>query len=41
VEQPGNTTWIKIGQYNSEMLVKLMKALEAIPEGSGSMMDNT
>ena len=23
------------------MLVKLMKALEAIPEGSGSMMDNT
>jgi len=41
VDQPGNDTWIKIRQYNCEMLVKTMKALEAIPEGSGSMMDNT
>jgi len=41
VDQPGNETWIKIRQYNCQMLVKLMKSLEAIPEGSGSMMDNT
>lgn len=41
IDQPGNLIWTKIRQYNCEMLVKLMKALEAIPEGSGSMMDNT
>jgi hypothetical protein len=41
MDQPGNDTWIKIRQYNCAMLVKLMKSLEAIPEGSGSMMDNT
>jgi len=41
IDQPGNVIWTKIRQYNCEMLVKLMKALEAIPEGSGSMMDNT
>ena len=41
VDQPGNPIWTKIRQYNCEMLVKLMKALEATPEGSGSMMDNT
>ncbi len=41
VDQPGNLIWTKIRQYNCEMLVKLMKALEATPEGSGSMMDNT
>jgi hypothetical protein len=40
-EQVGSPAWIKIRQYNCEMLVKLMKALEAIPEGPGSMMDNT
>ncbi len=41
IDQPGNLIWTKIRQYNCEMLVKLMKALEATPEGSGSMMDNT
>jgi hypothetical protein len=41
IDQPGNGIWTKIRQYNCEMLVKLMKALEAIPEGMGSMMDNT
>jgi hypothetical protein len=41
IDQPGNPIWTKIRQYNCEMLVKLMKALEATPEGSGSMMDNT
>jgi len=41
IDQPGNGIWTKIRHYNCEMLVKLMKALEAIPEGMGSMMDNT
>jgi hypothetical protein len=41
MEQVGNPIWTKIRQYNCEMLVKVMKALEATPEGSGSMMDNT
>jgi hypothetical protein len=40
-EQVGVSNWIKIRQYNCDMLVKLMKSLEAVPEGSGSMMDNT
>ncbi len=39
--QPDNPIWIKIRQYNSRMLVKLMEALESVPEGSGTMMDNT
>ncbi|MEX1222987.1 MAG: DUF1552 domain-containing protein, partial [Pirellulales bacterium] len=39
--QPGNPIWIKIRQYNSRMLVKMIEALEAIPEGSGTMMDHT
>ena len=33
--------WIKIRQYNCRMLVRLMEALEGIPEGSGNMMDHT
>jgi hypothetical protein len=41
IDQPGNPSWTKIRNYNCEMLVKLMKALEATPEGAGSMMDNT
>lgn len=41
IDQPGNGIWTKIRHYNCEMLVRLMKALEAIPEGTGSMMDNT
>jgi len=41
IDQPSNGIWTKIRQYNCEMLVKLMKALEAIPEGAVSMMDNT
>jgi hypothetical protein len=41
VKQPDNPTWIKIRQYNSRMLVKLMEELESVPEGSGTMMDNT
>ena len=39
--QPNNEIWIKIRLYNCQMLVKLMKSLEAIPEGDGTMMDNT
>lgn len=41
MEQPDNPIWIKIRQYNSRMLVKLMEELESVPEGSGTMMDNT
>ena len=41
MKQPNNPIWIKIRQYNCQMLVKLMKALESMPEGDGTMMDNT
>ncbi len=41
MKQPDNPIWVKIRQYNSRMLVKLMEELESVPEGSGSMMDNT
>ena len=41
MKQPDNPIWIKIRQYNSRMLVRLMEALESVPEGSGTMMDNT
>lgn len=39
--QPDNPIWIKIRQYNSRMLVRLVEQLESVPEGSGTMMDNT
>ncbi len=41
MKQPNNPIWIKIRQYNSRMLVKLMQELDSVPEGSGTMMDNT
>lgn len=41
MKQPENPIWIKIRQYNCQMLVKMMQSLESIPEGSGTMMDNT
>jgi hypothetical protein len=41
MKQPDNPIWIKIRQYNSRMLVRLMEALDSVPEGSGSMMDHT
>ena len=41
IKQAGNPIWIKIRQYNSRMLVKIMEALDNVPEGSGTMMDNT
>jgi hypothetical protein len=41
MKQPDNPIWIKIRQYNSRMLVKLIEELESVPEGSGTMMDNT
>jgi hypothetical protein len=41
MEQPDNPIWIKIRQYNSRMLVRLMEQLESVPEGRGTMMDNT
>ncbi len=39
--QAGNPIWIKIRQYNSRMLVRIIQALESVPEGNGTMMDNT
>ncbi len=39
--QRDNPIWVKIRQYNSRMLVKIMETLESVPEGSGTMMDNT
>ncbi|MEO0415237.1 MAG: DUF1552 domain-containing protein [Verrucomicrobiota bacterium] len=39
--QKDNPIWIKIRQYNCQMLLKMMEELESIPEGSGTMMDNT
>ncbi len=41
MKQPDNPIWVKIRQYNMRMLVKLMQELESVPEGSGTMMDNT
>ncbi|MEM9826019.1 MAG: DUF1552 domain-containing protein [Planctomycetota bacterium] len=41
MDQPDNPIWIKIRQYNCRMLVKIMQALESVPEGSGTMMDHT
>ena len=41
MDQPGNPIWIRIRQYNSRMLVRIMEKLESVPEGSGTMMDNT
>ena len=41
MQQPGNPIWIKIRQYNSRMLVRIMEALDSVPEGSGTMMDHT
>lgn len=41
MDQPDNPIWIKIRQYNCQMLVKLMEELESVPEGDGTMMDNT
>jgi hypothetical protein len=41
MDQPDNPIWIKIRQYNSRMLVKMIEALDSVPEGSGTMMDHT
>ncbi len=41
MDQHNNPIWTSIRQYNSRMLVKLMEELESVPEGSGTMMDNT
>ncbi len=41
MDQHNNPIWTSIRQYNCDMLVKIVEALESIPEGSGTMMDNT
>ena len=37
----GKSMAVKIRQYNMELLAKLVDKLAAMPEGSGTMMDNT
>ena len=39
--QMAEPDWLKLRHYNMEHLVKIIRALEAIPEGKGNMMDNT
>ena len=40
--QEGNPIWHKIRNYNCQHAhVKLMQSLESVPEGNGTMMDNT
>ncbi len=41
MQQYRNPIWDKIRAYNMEMLVKVIEELESVPEGSGTMMDNT
>jgi len=41
MKQPNNPIWNKIRHYNCEMLVRIMTELESMPEGDGTMMDNT
>jgi len=41
INQPTSDMWVKIRQYNCQMMVKMIKALESVPEGGGTMMDNT
>ena len=39
--QLGNPEWLTLRRFNAELLVQIIKALEAEPEGRGTMMDNT
>jgi hypothetical protein len=36
-----NPDWLKIRRSSLEMVVRIAKALEAVPEGKGTMLDNT
>ena len=36
-----NPDWLTLRRYNMELLVRIVKAIEAVPEGKGTMMDNT
>lgn len=38
---PDNPDWIKVHGYNARMLASLIRKLEGVREGSGTMMDNT
>ena len=33
--------WLKIRRYSMEVLVRIMESLDSVPEGDGTMMDNT
>ncbi len=39
--QMTNPEWLTVRRDNMQKLVAIMKALEAVPEGKGTMMDNT
>jgi hypothetical protein len=41
MKQANDPIWIKIRQYNSNMLVQIMEELNKVPEGDGTMMDHT
>ena len=41
IGQANTDIWVKIRQYNARMMVKIIKELESVPEGNGTMMDNT
>lgn len=38
---PENRDWITVHTYNMRLLSRLIKKLESVPEGNGTMMDNT
>ncbi len=40
-DQLKNPDWVVLRQYNMEMIVQIVRALEAVPEDGGTMMDNT
>ncbi|MDX1944179.1 MAG: DUF1552 domain-containing protein [Pirellulaceae bacterium] len=33
--------WLKLRRYNMELVLRMVRTLEKVPEGAGSMMDNT
>ena len=40
-DQVDNEEWHVLRRFNMELLARMMKSLEAVPEGDGTMMDHT
>ncbi|MBL8798486.1 MAG: DUF1552 domain-containing protein [Planctomycetia bacterium] len=38
---PDNPDWLVLRRHNMQTLLRIVRALEAVPEGQGTMMDNT